>query len=88
MHAITIGAFVAAMLFGTADDCYLVTNERIERIQCDFRASVTDALRYAAADTPEARARRAQARQRTSAAVQPMVPYRSRAFARMRIRED
>jgi hypothetical protein len=85
MHGITLGPLVAGMLFAASDDCYLVTNDRIDHIACDFRASVTDALRYAAADTPEARARRARERQLAVARTQRAPP--PHAFRRARVRD-
>jgi hypothetical protein len=64
----------------SAGDCYLVTAEEIRPIPCDFSAPVTDALRYAAEDTPEARARMSRQEQRDVAA--PRRATRGRTFGR------
>lgn len=45
MSALTL---IVTLLVGAAGDCYLVTNKHIKTIPCDFDASTTDALRYAA----------------------------------------
>jgi hypothetical protein len=72
-------AIVMPLLVASATDCYLVTGDGITRIPCDFRAATTDALRYAARDAPDARARRAEQQKRDAnlrpwAQMAPFVP--------------
>jgi hypothetical protein len=55
---------VLPLLVASAGDCYLVTNDEIDEIPCDFSAASTDALRYSAEDDPEAKAKRAEEAQR------------------------
>jgi hypothetical protein len=55
------------------DPCYLVTNDGIAEIPCDFRAAATDALRYASIDSPEAR-QRAERRRHQPPPVPPASP--------------
>lgn len=77
---------IARLLVASSPDCYLVTSDEIRAIPCDFSAAATDALRYAADDAPEARARRARQQERD--AVGPRRGPRSRTFRRFRAVED
>jgi hypothetical protein len=84
MIASALGAVTIATPLGPAraeppDPCYLVTNDGIEQIPCDFRAAATDALRYASIDSPEARQRAERRRQQALHAPPPSPgPLRSR----------
>jgi hypothetical protein len=68
-----VEALLVALALAAADDCYLVTSVGIDEIACDFSASTTDALRYGAEDSPEARKKRAEQQQR-DARVRPVRP--------------
>jgi hypothetical protein len=65
MFALTV---IMPLLVASAGECYLVTSDGISEIPCDFSAAATDALRYAAEETAEAKARRARQQQRDAAA--------------------
>lgn len=75
-------AVIARLVAASPAGCYLVTSEGISTIPCEFSAAATDTLRYAADDSPEARAKRAAPRSREP--VPPWRPPDARAFGRGR----
>ena len=79
---------VLTLLVASPGGCYLVTNARIHEIPCDFKASATDALRYAAEDAGEARSKRPEPQQRADAGPQLKPPPASQGYSRRRSRGD
>jgi hypothetical protein len=67
-----------ALSLAAADGCYLVTSVGIDEVPCDFSASATDALRYAAEDSPEAQRKRAEQQLRDARAPRVRPPQSQR----------
>lgn len=82
MLALTL---ILPLLVASAGDCYLVTNDEIEAIPCDFSAAATDALRYAAEDAEAAKPRKPEPPPRVAPAPQRSIrngTYRRRSWRR------